>query len=159
MFEHFYVILWIYTPNQSHRSGRTLLLRQREAGGLRTHLYCWALTLFTTQASKSRCWNWDLVRTEPSVPIPDCIQSCWESPSHPFNSLCTISIPSGRDVVTCCTPKLWHLGISPCCVSLFAVSLIPGVSCWFLGLVSNTRIALSAPGKDGLAFCSAPALF
>lgn len=38
-----------------------------------------------------------------------------------------------------------------CCV-------IPAVTCWFLGLLSTTGSALSAPAEDTLAFCSAPAL-
>lgn len=152
MFEHFYVILWIYTQNQSHRSGTTSLLRQREAGGLWTHLCCWAQTVLQLRPPRLEL-ELDLARTEPSVPIPACIQSCWESPSHHFIVFVPFPPPLAEMFWLAVLQSLWVFppAVSPVCC------LIPGGACWFLGLVCSRGIALPAPGQDGLAVCSAPA--
>lgn len=112
MFEHFYVILWIYTQNQSHRSGTTSLLRQREAGGLWTHLCCWAQTVLQLRPPRVGAgtgFSQDRAKCSHLHPVLLGV------PFSSFHCLCTISTPSGWDVLACCAPK--PLGISPCCVS------------------------------------------
>lgn len=95
----------------------------------------------------------DLARTEPSVPIPACIQSCWESPSHHFIVFVPFPPPLAEMFWLAVLQSLWVFppAVSPVCC------LIPGGACWFLGLVCSRGIALPAPGQDGLAVCSAPA--
>lgn len=153
MFEHFDVILWIYTQNRSHRSGTTLLLRQREAAGFKDTPVLLGSNSFYNLGLQEEVLELGFSQDRAKCSIPDCIILL----GVPF-SLFYLTLLHFHPLWWRCSDLLYSkalaLGYFPLLCPLVCC-LIPGVTCWFLGLVSSTGIALSPAGEDGLAFCSA----